>query len=208
MSNPVSRGSPFVRPPSPVTTWRSERSFMSRQRRQRDRVRVDPELVAVDGCARRVGPRAGCLPRHRMQVAGEVEVQVLHRDDLRVAAAGRAALDPEDRPERRLADAEHRVGAEQAEPLREPDSRRRLPLALRRRRDRGDTDELPVRPVGEPVENAEVDLALVAAVRVQLVRLETEPGRDLLDRPHRRGLCDLQARHRCAGWLVRAASRN
>ena len=33
MSKPVSRGMPFTFPPSPVTIWRSERSFMSRQRR-------------------------------------------------------------------------------------------------------------------------------------------------------------------------------
>ena len=33
MSKPVSRGIPFTLPPSPVTIWRSERSFMSRQRR-------------------------------------------------------------------------------------------------------------------------------------------------------------------------------
>ena len=31
MSKPVSRGSPFSLPPRPVTTWRSERSFMSRR---------------------------------------------------------------------------------------------------------------------------------------------------------------------------------
>ena len=43
----------------------------------------------------------------RVDVAGEVEVHVLHRHDLRVAAAGRAALDPEHRAERRLAQAEH-----------------------------------------------------------------------------------------------------
>ena len=43
----------------------------------------------------------------RVQVAGEVEVHLLHRHDLRVAAAGRAALDPEDRPERGLAETEN-----------------------------------------------------------------------------------------------------
>ena len=32
-----------------------------------------------------------------MDVAGEMEVEVLHRHDLRVASARRAALDPEDR---------------------------------------------------------------------------------------------------------------
>ena len=41
--------------------------------------------------------------RDRVEVAGEVEVDVLHRDDLRVPTAGGAALDPEDRTERRLA---------------------------------------------------------------------------------------------------------
>jgi hypothetical protein len=35
----------------------------------------------------------------RVDVAGQVEVEVLHRDHLAVAAAGRAALDAEDRPE-------------------------------------------------------------------------------------------------------------
>ena len=40
----------------------------------------------------------------RVDVAGQVEVEVLHRDDLAVAAAGRAALDPEHGPEARLAD--------------------------------------------------------------------------------------------------------
>ena len=43
----------------------------------------------------------------RVDVAREVEVQVLHRHDLGVATAGGAALDPEDRPERGLAQAEH-----------------------------------------------------------------------------------------------------
>ena len=35
-----------------------------------------------------------------------MEVEILHRHDLRVAAAGRASLDAEDRAERRLAQAE------------------------------------------------------------------------------------------------------
>jgi len=47
-----------------------------------------------------------------MHVAREVEVQVLHRNDLRVAAAGCAALDPEDGAERRFAQTEDRLGAD------------------------------------------------------------------------------------------------
>ena len=45
--------------------------------------------------------------RDRVDVAGEVEVDVLHGHDLGVPAAGRAALHAEDRAERRLAQGEH-----------------------------------------------------------------------------------------------------
>jgi len=37
--------------------------------------------------------------RDRVQIAGEVEVQVLHRHDLRVTASRRSALDTEHRAE-------------------------------------------------------------------------------------------------------------
>ena len=72
--------------------------------RPEDAVRVDAERVlvmeaVVDEGASEVVGRAD-----RVDVAGQVEVEVLHRDDLAVAAAGRAALDPEDRSEGRLAD--------------------------------------------------------------------------------------------------------
>src|SRR5438093_1064322 len=85
------------------------------------------------------------------------------------AARNRAALDPEDRPERRLADAEHGALADVAEPLRQRDRGGRLPLARLRRRDRRDVDQLPVRPGGEPIEDGEVDLRLVAAVELDLL---------------------------------------
>ena len=65
--------------------------------RPEDPVRVDPERVLVVEAV--VEERAGQVVRRPdgMDVAGQVEVEVLHRDDLAVAAAGRAALDPEDR---------------------------------------------------------------------------------------------------------------
>ena len=83
-----------------------------------DRQRVDPELVAVQDV--RLEHRGEQVVRRadRVDVAGEVEVQVLHRHDLRVPAAGRAALDPEHRAERRLAQAQHRALADLAEALR------------------------------------------------------------------------------------------
>ena len=50
-----------------------------------------------------------------------MEVDVLHRYDLRVAAAGRAALDAEAGPERRLAQAAHRLLADEVEAVAEAD---------------------------------------------------------------------------------------
>ena len=125
------------------------RSFMSIAAAPRDRGRVDAELVAVEDV--RVDERRQQVVRRRdrVQVAGEVEVQVLHRHDLRVAAAGGAALDAEDRAERRLAEAEDRLAADVAEALRERDRGGRLALAGRRRRDRRDVHDLRIGPVAQ-----------------------------------------------------------
>ena len=65
--------------------------------RPEDPVRVDAERVLVVEAV--VEERAGQVVRRAdgVDVAGQVEVEVLHRDDLAVAAAGGAALDPEHR---------------------------------------------------------------------------------------------------------------
>ena len=158
----------------------------------RDRERVDAELVAVQEV--RLEHRREQVVRgaDRVDVAGEVEVQVLHRHDLRVAAAGRAALDPEHRAERRLAEAEHGLAADRAEALRERDRRRRLALAGLRRRDRRDADELAVGPVGEPVEHRERDLRLVACRTARPRPARARPPR----RPRRSGGAGPPARSR------------
>ena len=175
MSKPVSRTYPFARPPRPITTPRSARSFMSTQRRQLTVSGSIPRAVAVQDVRLEHRGQEVVRGADRVDVAGEVEVQILHRHDLRVPAARRAALDPEHRAERRLAQAEHRLAADAAEPLRQPDGRRRLPLAHLGRRDRGDADQLAVRTVGEPVEHGEVDLRLVAAVELDLARRGGRP---------------------------------
>ena len=123
---------------------------------------------------------------------------------------GRAALDPEDRAERGLAQAERHAPADVAEPLRERDRGRRLALAGLRRRDRRDADELAVRPVGEAIDDRQVDLGLVLAVEVVLVRLEAQLLGDLGDRAECRLLRDLQAArhrgHRRQCWLQSSPS--
>jgi hypothetical protein len=66
---------------------------------------------------------------HRVHVAGQVQVEHLHRHDLAVAAPGGAALDPERRPHRGLAHRDRRLLPDMGEGLPEPDGGCRLALA-------------------------------------------------------------------------------
>ena len=136
MSKPVSRGAPCARPPRPVTTFRRFRSFMSMQRRHEIASGSRPDRVSVVEV--RVDQRGEEVVRgrDRMEVAGEVEVQVLHRDDLRVAAAGRAAFTPKTGPSE--ASRRHRTGLRPSlpRPCVSETEVVVLPFAGRRRRDR------------------------------------------------------------------------
>ena len=167
---------------------------MSTQRRQLIVSGSMPSCVAVQDV--RLEHRREQVVRgaDRVDVAGEVEVQVLHRDDLRVAAAGRAALDPEDRAERRLAQAEHRALADRAEALREADRGGRLALAGLRRRDRGDADQLRVGPVAR-AGRARTGRPSPCSGRRARPRRRSSPisSASLGDRPQCRLLGDLEA---------------
>ena len=76
----------------------SERAVVDVQRSgPRDRARFDVEgVVVVDGSVQR-GREQVVRRRHGVEIAVEMEVDVLHGQDLGVAAAGAAALDAEHR---------------------------------------------------------------------------------------------------------------
>ena len=148
----------------------------------RDRQRVDLELVAVHQVGVDHGGEQVVGRADGVDVAGEVEVEVLHGDDLRVAAAGGAALDAEDRAQRGLAQGEHDLLADLRHGLGEADGGDGLALAQRRRRDGRDVDDLAVGLGGEALEDGHVvDLGLVAAVQLELVLEDAGLGGDLLD---------------------------
>ena len=154
------------------------------------RLRVDLGLVQHAGVDRR---RDQVVRRgDGVDVAGQVQVEVLHRHHLAVAAAGRAALDAEGRPLRRLADRRHDALAQHAQPLRQADGGRGLALAQRRRRDGRHVDVLALRPVGELRQHVQVDLGLVLAVQVQVVGAESQRRRNVEDRLQLRSLRNLQ----------------
>ena len=67
--------------------------------------------------------------RDGVHITGEVQVDVLHRHDLRITATGCAALDTHDRPLRRFADRHHRLVPGHAHRIGQPDQGGGLALA-------------------------------------------------------------------------------
>ena len=170
----------------------------------RDAERVQVMTVAVQDGGIEHGRQQVVGRSNRVDVAREVQIQVLHRHHLRIAAAGRAPLDPEDRPQRRFPQTEHRLAADRPEPLRERDRRGRLSFARARGRHPGDADELALRDTSDTLQRRQVDLRFVAAVRLDLVRLEPDLFGDCLDRLELRFLSDLQTGN---WWLNCGAHR-
>ncbi len=179
MSKPVWRTTPSILPPRPIDDVAQRTVVDVDDPAPRDVVEVEAELVAVVQVV--VDHRRQQVVRRGdgVEVAGEVEVEQLHRDDLAVAAAGRAALDAERRAHRRLAQRDHRVLADVLHGLTEPDRGGGLALAERRRRDRGDDDVLGLRSIAQLVDRIEPDLGEIAAVRLEQVLADPHLGGDL-----------------------------
>jgi len=103
-----------------------------------------------------------------VHVAGQVEVEQLHRDDLAVAAAGGAALDPEGRTHGGLADGDGGLLADVAEALAEADGRGGLALAERRGGDGRDDDVARLRAVAHGLDGVELDLGGAVAIGLEV----------------------------------------
>src|SRR5207248_406913 len=146
-----------------------------------DAVQVDGEVtkavvdVVVDHRGQQV---VGC--RHGVEIAGEVEVQPLHGHDLAVSATRRAALDPEGRAHRGLADGDGRALADLAQRVAQADSGRGLAFAQRRGGDGGDDHVLGPGPVTQLVDRGQLDLRDVVPVGLEQVRADAHLGGDVL----------------------------
>ena len=106
--------------------------------------RVDAKLVApidvvVDHRREQIVGRG-----NGVEVAGEMQVDVFHRNDLRIAAARRTALHAKARTKRRFAQAHHGLLADAVEAIAQANRRCRLAFARRRRADRRHQNELAV----------------------------------------------------------------
>jgi hypothetical protein len=82
----------------------------------------------------------------RVKIAGEVQVDIGHRHDLRAAAAGGAALHTETGAQAGFAQADQGFLAEGAQPVAKTDRGRRFALPRRGRRYGRYKDQLAIRP--------------------------------------------------------------
>ena len=120
-------------------------------------------MVVYQGAEQIVGRGDG------VDVAGEVKVDVLHRDDLRVAAARRAAFDAEDRAQRGFPQCQHGLLAKPVHGLRQAYRHGGLAFPGRRRVDSRDKDKFAVFFVFQSREEILVQFGFVFAVKFQFV---------------------------------------
>ena len=147
-------------------------------------LRIEPQLVAEMQV--RVDERGQQVVRRGdgVEVAVEVQVDLVDRMQRRLAAAGGAALLPEHRPERRLAQRRHGMLADVHQALGEADGVHGLALAAGRRRD-GRHQHQAAAARREPVERLEPDLGRIAAVGLEQVIRQTETASDVSDGFHK-----------------------
>ena len=157
---------------------------------ENDAARIDAEHIALLHVVVEHGAEQIVRRGDRVHVAGEVQIDVLHRNDLRVAAACRAALDAEYRAERRLAQRDHGLFAHFCERLAQTDGRGGLALAGRSRVNGGDENELAVRLVCGLFPYVCGQLGLVPAVQLKILGVQTGCRCYLGDRAHLAALCD------------------
>src|SRR5579864_641184 len=127
-----------------------------------------------------------------MNISGEMEIEILHGNNLAVAATGGAALNAKRRALARLTNAGENLLAEmRAERLAQADGCGRLSLTEGRRRDGSDDNIFPVGTILQAITDREMNLGLALAVQFDLVRKNARFFGDLFDRDGRRGLRDL-----------------
>ena len=185
MSKPASRGKPLAAPPSEQTIERKRPVVHVQHPAPAHPARVQiprvaPVDVVVDHGGQEIVRRGDGV-----EVAGEMQVDVLHGHHLGVAAAGRAPLHAEAGPERGLADGDHGLLADLVQAVAQPHRGRGLAFARRRRRHRRHQDQLAVGARAQRAHILGPQLGLVGPVLQQRVprHLETRP--DLPDRAHR-----------------------
>ena len=103
-----------------------------------------------------------------VEVAGKVQVDVFHGDDLGPTAAGGTALDAKDRPEGGLAESDDRLLADLIHPEGESDGDGSLADTGLGGRDRGDEDQVSGTML-LLLEDIQADLAHIVTIREEVL---------------------------------------
>jgi hypothetical protein len=145
MSKPVSRGTPWARPPRPQTRTpkRAVVHVHDSLPGHGTAVEIERAALALQIVVDESGQEVVGLLDGR-EISREMEVYVLHGQQLGIAAPRGAALDAEDRAQRRFAQHDHGLLADAVEAVTQSDGDSGLAFAGRGGGDGGDEDELAV----------------------------------------------------------------
>ena len=211
MSKPSCRGVPWAGPAEADHDLPEGPVVHVQDALERHPARIDVELVALEDVVVHEGHEGVVRRGDGVEIAREVQVDLVHRQHLGVAAAGRAALHAQDGAERGFAQRDHHAVPGPGQGIREPHRRGGLAFAGGGGRHRGDQHHLAGRAHGGARRNGQlrrVDLGLVGSVEFQRVRGDAGGRRNLPDRLHDCPLGNFQVagdvvpgsgglRHRC-----------
>ena len=130
-----------------------------------------------------------------VHIAGKMQVDVLHGDHLRIAAAGGTAFDTEHRSQRRFAQRQHHLFAHTVQRVAESHRGGGFALARRGGGDRRHQHQLAVRFVRQARHHLSVHLRFITTVQLQIVLGKTKPSGDFGHRTWLYALSDLNI-----GW--------
>ena len=136
-----------------------------------------------------------------VEIAGEVQIDVLHRHHLGVAAPRRTALHAETGAQRRLAQADAGLLADPVQGVAQADAGRGLAFAGGRGRDRGDQHQLAGGFGLQAAIQVERHFGLVLAVMFQVVVSDAQLSRDFVDGQHFRLTGDFDVGRQGSGGI-------
>ena len=151
---------------------------------------VDVQSVALIDVVIQHGGQQVVGSADGVEVTGKVQVDVLHRDDLSVAAAGSAALNAKHRSQRGLTQSDNYVLTQLAHTVGQAHSGSGLAFASGGGVDGGDEDQLAVGLIGLVLQDLVVNLGLVLAVLLQILLVHAGGLGDLGNGLHDSFLCN------------------
>ena len=147
-----------------------------------DAAHIDTQFIALVNVVVNSGGQQIVSRRNGMHVPRKMNVDIFHRQDLGMPAAGGAALDPEDGAERRFAHGRNRLLAEKVKRLRQTDRCHGLPFSGRSRVDSRHQDEFTVFMPLQPFNGGKRNFCFVLAVKLQIVFRQTHLRGNLRNR--------------------------